>query len=201
MPNWFELYVSLEAAASRLRRYDESLIPGILQTKEYAHPFYRLGGILSEEERERAVQVRLQRQALLFRRLPSAPRLESVLSEAVLTRSVDGPAVMTAQLDRPTKVAELPNVSVRVLPLAVGPQPGAVAGSFVILDFPATKGGRAAPEPSMVYSESLTGALYLDKPDELAAYERVWRGLDALSLGEADSTDMIKNIAGEMRHD
>ena len=65
-----------------------------------------------------------------------------------------------------------------MLPLAAGPQPGAVAGSFVILDFPATKGGRAAPEPSVVYSESLTGALYLDKPDELAAYEaasgRAW---------------------------
>lgn len=49
--------------------------------------------------------------------------------------------------------------------------------------------------------ESLTGALYLDKPDELAAYQRVWRGLDALALSEEDSTDMIKRIAGEMRHD
>lgn len=53
----------------------------------------------------------------------------------------------------------------------------------------------------MVYSESLTGALYLDKPEELVAYERVWQGLDALALGEAESTDMIKRIAGEMRHD
>ena len=127
--------------------------------------------MLSEEERERAVQVRLQRQALLFRRLPAAPRLESVLSEAVLRRGVGGSPVMAEQLDHLLKLSELPNVSVRVLPLAAGPQPGAVAGSFVILDFPTTKGGRAAPEPSVVYSESLTGALYLDKPDELAAYE------------------------------
>ena len=108
---------------------------------------------------------------------------------------------MAEQLAHLTKLSELPNVSVRVLPLAAGPQPGAVAGSFVVLDFPTTKGGRAAPEPSVVYSESLTGALYLDKPDELAAYERVWQGLDALALGEAESTDMIKRIAGEMRHD
>jgi hypothetical protein len=108
---------------------------------------------------------------------------------------------MTAQLDHLTKLSELPNVTVGVLPLAAGPQPGAVAGSFVILDFPSTKGGRAAPEPSVVYSESLTGALYLDKPDELAAYERVWRGLDGLALGEAESKDMIKRITGEMRHD
>ncbi|MFF0232697.1 helix-turn-helix domain-containing protein [Micromonospora sp. NPDC005254] len=201
VPNWFELYVGLESAASRLRGFDESLIPGILQTKGYADVLIRRGRILSDEERERAVQVRLQRQALLVRRLPPAPRLESVLSEAVLRRTVGGPNVMTAQFDHLLRVSELPNVSVRVLPLAAGPHPGAVAGTVMILDFPPTKGGRAAPEPSVVYSESLTGALYLDKPDELAAYERVWRGLDALALDEAESKDMIKRISGEMRHD
>ncbi|MEU4779380.1 helix-turn-helix transcriptional regulator [Micromonospora sp. NPDC023633] len=201
VPNWFELYVGLESAAAYLRRYDESLIPGILQTKQYAHALYRLGGRLSDEERERAVQVRLQRQALLVRRLPAAPRLDAVLSEAVLRRILGGPEVMSLQLDQLVKLSSLPNVSVRVLPLAAGPQPGAVAGSFVILDFPPTKGGRAAPEPSVVYSESLTGALYLDKPDEMAAYDRVWRGLDALALSEAESRDMIKRLIGEMRHD
>ncbi|MEU1244076.1 helix-turn-helix transcriptional regulator [Micromonospora parva] len=201
VPSWFELYVGLESAASRLRGFDESLIPGILQTKGYADALFRRGRILSDEERERAVQVRLQRQALLVRRLPPAPRLESVLSEAVLRRTVGGPNVMTAQLDHLLKVSELPNVSVRVLPLTAGPHPGAVAGTVMILDFPPTKGGRAAPEPSVVYSESLTGALYLDKPDELAAYERVWGGLDAMALGEAESKDMIKRISGEMRHD
>ncbi|MEV4544739.1 helix-turn-helix domain-containing protein [Micromonospora echinaurantiaca] len=201
VPTWFELYVGLESAAAQLRGFDESLIPGILQTKGYADSLFRLGQMLSDDERERAVQVRLQRQALLMRRLPAAPRLESVLSEAVLRRTVGGPAVMTSQLDHLLKLSELPNVSVRVLPLAAGPQPGAVAGTFMILDFPPTKGGRAAPEPSVVYSESLTGALYLDKPDELTAYERVWRGLDALALGEAESKDMIKRITGEMRHD
>ncbi|MGN9778062.1 helix-turn-helix domain-containing protein [Micromonospora sp. H33] len=201
VPSWFELYVGLESAASRLRGYDESLIPGILQTKEYAHALYRLRRTMSDEDRERLVEIRLQRQALLTRRLPAAPRLESVLSEAVLRRSLGGSAVMAAQLDHLIRLSDLPNVSVRVLPLAVGPQPGAVAGTFMILDFPPTKGGRAAPEPSVVYSESLTGALYLDKPDELAAYERVWRGLDALALSEAESKDMIKRLIGEMRHD
>ncbi|MEU2666815.1 helix-turn-helix transcriptional regulator [Micromonospora sp. NPDC007220] len=201
VPSWFELYVGLESAAAHLRRYDESLIPGILQTKEYAHALYGLSGRLSGEERERAVQVRLQRQALLIRRLPAAPRLDAVLSEAVLRRVLGGPEVMSLQLDQLIKLSDLPNVSVRVLPLGAGPQPGAVAGSFVVLDFPPTKQGRAAPEPSVVYSESLTGALYLDKPEELAAYDRVWRGLDALALGEAESRDMIKRLIGEMRHD
>ncbi|MET8311317.1 helix-turn-helix transcriptional regulator [Micromonospora sp. NPDC005173] len=201
VPSWFELYVGLESAASRLRGYDESLIPGILQTRAYADALFRLGRMLSDDEREQAVEVRLQRQASLTRRLPAAPRLEAVLSEAVLRRTVGGQTTMAAQLDHVLKLAELPTVSVRVLPLAAGPQPGAVAGTFMILDFPPGNGGRAVPEPSVVYSESLTGALYLDKPDELAAYERVWRGLDSLSLHEAESKDMIKRITGEIRHD
>jgi hypothetical protein len=202
VPSWFELYVGLESAAAKLRRYDESLIPGLLQTRQYAQTIYRLDRpAASEEDRERAVEVRLQRQSLLTRRLPAAPRIEQVLSEAVLRRLVGGSATMTAQLRRLLEVGDLPNVSVRVMPLSAGPPPGAVAGSFVILDFPTTKGGRAAPEPSVVYSESLTGALYLDKPDELRAYEDAWQGVAALALDEGESRDMIKTIAGELQHD
>ncbi|MDH6464314.1 hypothetical protein M2302_004512 [Micromonospora sp. A200] len=48
----------------------------------------------------------------------------------------------------------------------------------MILDFPVTKGGRAQPEPSVAYSESLTGALYLDKPDKLTAYRSTWKSLE-----------------------
>lgn len=201
VPSWFELYVGLESAAAHLRRYDESLIPGLLQTRRYALGLYHPGSRLSAEDRERAVEVRMQRQGLLTRRLPKPPRLEVALSEAVLRRPVGGLGVMTGQLSYLLEASEMSNVSVRVVPLAAGPHPGAVAGSFVILDFPATRGGRAAPEPSVVYSESLTGALYLDKPDELAAYESTWNGVEALALSEAESRDMIKRIAGELRHD
>jgi len=201
VPSWFELYVGLESAASRLREYGETLIPGLLQARSYAVGLYQPGSRISAEDRERAVEVRLQRQALLRRRLPQPPLLEAVLSEAVLRRVVSSHTVMTGQLAHLLDVSELPNASVRVVPLAAGPHPGAVAGSFVILDFPATNGGRAVPEPSVVYSESLTGALYLDKPDELRAYEDAWQGLVALALPEAESRDMIKAIIGEMRHD
>ncbi|MCW3817862.1 helix-turn-helix domain-containing protein [Micromonospora sp. DR5-3] len=202
VPSWFELYVGLESAAAHLRQYEETLIPGLLQTREYALGLARLDRpSATDEERERAVEVRLQRQGLLSRRLPKPPRLDAVLSEAVLRRAVGNRGVMVGQLSRLIEAAERPNVSVRVLPFAVGPHSGAVAGSFVILDFPATKGGRAAPEPSVAYSESLTGAIYLDKPDELAAYRAAWKSLEALALDEAQSTDMIKKIIGEVRHD
>ncbi|MGC1213778.1 MAG: helix-turn-helix transcriptional regulator [Micromonospora sp.] len=202
VPNWFELYVGLESAAGHLRQYEETLIPGLLQTRQYAFGLARLDRpSASEDERERAVEVRLQRQGLLTRRLPRPPQLDAILSEAVLRRTVGGRGVMVGQLNRLLEAAEQPHVTVRVLPFAAGPHSGAVAGSFVILDFPAGKGGRAAPEPSVAYSESLTGALYLDKPDELAAYRAAWKCLDALALQEAQSTDMIKTIIGELRHD
>ncbi|HEY0700324.1 MAG TPA: DUF5753 domain-containing protein [Micromonospora sp.] len=200
LPHWFELYVGLESAACRLRGYDESLIPGILQTREYAQALFRRRKAMSDEARERTVQVRLQRQALLSRRLPKPPRLESVLSEAVLRRVVGSPTVMADQLTKLLEIAALPNACLRVLPLAAGPHPGAVAGTFMILDFAPVK-GRASTEPSVVYSESLTGALYLDKPDELAAYQDVWDGLNALALSEGESRDMISKIIGEMQHD
>ncbi|MER5454631.1 helix-turn-helix transcriptional regulator [Micromonospora sp. NPDC002389] len=201
VPSWFELYVGLESAAAHLREYAETLIPGQLQTRAYALGLYQAGSRLTAEEHERAVDVRLQRQTLLKRRLPQPPRFDAVLSEPVLRRVVANREVMGGQLNHLLEVSELPNVSVRVMPLAAGPHPGAVAGSFVILDFPTTNGGRTAPEPSVVYSESLTGALYLDKPDELRAYEDTWKRLAALALGEAESRDMIKRTIGEMRHD
>jgi len=201
IPSWFELYLGLEAAASHLREYEETLIPGLLQTKEYAQALYRLGGQLGDDERERVVEVRLQRQSLLTRRAPEPPRLETVLSEAVLRRPVGGPDVMADQLRHLRKVAELPNVSLRVLPLAAGLFPGAKAGSFVILDFPPGSKVRVIPEPSVVYSEALTGAIYLDRPEELAAYEHTWHGLTALALGEKQSMDMLTTLINEVHHD
>ncbi|MEV0329059.1 helix-turn-helix transcriptional regulator [Micromonospora echinospora] len=202
VPSWFELYVGLESAAAHLRCHEESLIPDLFQTRQYAQEVHRLDRPqASEEQRARAVEFRLHRQSLVNRRTPAAPRVCQILSEAALRRVVGGAAPMTAQLQRLIDVSALPNVTIRVLPLAAGPPPGAAAGSFVILDFPAARGGRTAAEPSVVYSESLTGAFYLDKPDDLAAYEQTWQGIDRLALDEGESVDLMKKIIGELRHD
>jgi transcriptional regulator with XRE-family HTH domain len=199
VPHWFELFVGLEASASRLRLFDESLIPGLLQTREYAHAVYQHNSDMSQDDREQAINVRLQRQSLLTRRLPPAPRVAVILSEAVLRRMIDDRHAMAEQLCHLIEVTKLAKVSVRVLPLRAGPHRGAVAGTFYILDFPAN--GRGASEPTTVYSESLTGALYLDKPDEVTAYEQVWASLEALSLDEGESRKMINKIIGEIHHE
>lgn len=198
VPEWFELYVGLEQAASRLREYGDALMPGLLQTREYARAVYQHRAEVTDEERERLVNVRLQRQALLGRRLPAPPRFDVVLSEAVLLRTVGSRTTMANQLRHLLTVGQRPNVAIRVLPLSVGLHRGVEAGAFVMLEFP--PGKRTTPEPPVVYCESWTGALYLDRPEEFAAYEQVWSSLGELALDAEQSAELINKIAGEVHH-
>jgi hypothetical protein len=192
VPAWFELYVGMEQAASRLRSYAPSVIPGLLQTPEYAGQVFRRWISDDDAAVETAVAVRMERQSLLTRRLPPAPRLEVLLDEGVLHRAIADPVGMRRQLAHLVEVSARPNVSVRIVPFAAGPHQAASAGQFTILEFPAV--GTASPEPTTIYSENLTGALYLDKLTEVDAYESVWAGLDALALSRADSDDLISSI-------
>ncbi|MGW3611094.1 helix-turn-helix domain-containing protein [Micromonospora sp. NPDC005163] len=198
VPDWFELYVGLESAASRLREHDDTLVPGLLQTPGYTRGVYQNRPNMPADELEEVLEVRRRRQSILVRRLPKAPKLEWVLSEAVLLRRVGGPTVMAEQLERLLERAELPNVSIRVLPLSAGAHYGALAGAFVMLDFPLVN--RVVPDQSVVYSESVTGALYLDRPDEFAVYEKVWASLLDLALDEEQSRRMIGKIKEEVHH-
>ncbi|MFF0721151.1 helix-turn-helix domain-containing protein [Micromonospora sp. NPDC003816] len=200
VPSWFSLYVGLESSATLLRQYDSELIPGLLQTRAYASElFRRKNPTMAPEEREKLVAVRLQRQSILVRRLPVAPTLQVVLSEAVLRRSIPDRQAMIEQLRHLLDVAALPNVSLRVLPLAAGPPLASETGTFVVLGFPQGL-GRASTEPTTVYLENITGALYLDRPTEVAAFVHVWNDLESLASGEAESGKMI-NMIIEEHHD
>ncbi|NBE79931.1 helix-turn-helix domain-containing protein [Micromonospora rubida] len=196
--DWFDLYAGLESAACRLREHAEALVPALLQTRAYVSAAGPRRPGTPAEERERLIDVRLKRRALLRRRLPRPPRFEAVLSEAALLRVVGGAATMAEQLGHLAEAGRLPHVSVRVVPLAAGLHAGDVSGSFVLLDFPL--GMRVDPELSVVYRESLTGALYLDRPAELAAYEGVWASLDALALDEEESRRLIVKVMEEVHH-
>jgi transcriptional regulator with XRE-family HTH domain len=196
IPRWFELYVGLEAAAGHLRQYESELVPGILQTKAIAREMIRHDqpGI-SEEECDRQVTVRLERQSLLTRRLPPPPQLDVVINEAVLRRPVGDHDVMAAQLQHIIDMSDRPNVSVRVLPFGAGHHRGAEAGAFVILDFPAN--GDKEPEPPTVYCENVTGSLYLDEKEEVATYRAIWADITTLALGEPESRERIKAAVKE----
>ncbi|BCL17353.1 helix-turn-helix domain-containing protein [Micromonospora sagamiensis] len=196
VPAWLGLYAGLEATARRLREYADAPVPALLQTPGYARALHDVDPELTDDDRDRLVAARLDRQNLLRRRLPPPPRLDVVLSEAVLLRVAGGPATMAAQLRHLREVTALPHVSVRVLPLAAGLPDGAEAGSFTLLEFPFVS--RAVPEVPVVYQESVAGALYLDRPAELAAYERVWASLDSLALDPEESRRLIGKIAEQV---
>ena len=136
VPEWFDLFVGLEAAANRMAEYEHSVVPGLLQSEGYArtviaadHPGE------SDGEITRRVELRLGRQAIL-RRPIDPPALRVVVREAVLRSPVGGNRVMTDQLDHLAEVSQLPNVSLRVVPVSAGYHPGIVTGSFTILRFP-----------------------------------------------------------------
>ncbi|MEV6801039.1 DUF5753 domain-containing protein [Micromonospora rifamycinica] len=119
-----------------------------------------------------------------------------VLSEAVLRRTIPDHQAMAGQLRHLLDMTALPNLSLRVLPFTAGPPLASETGTFVLLDFPQAF-GRASTEPTTVYLENITGALYLDKPAEVAAYDRVWADLETLAADEAASEKVIRAIIEE----
>lgn len=176
IPDWFKLYVGLEASATRISTYDGEIVPGELQTEAYALAVFGAYQPADDEAAQRHVTLRMQRQKTLFARTPP-PRLVTVLGEGVLTRAVGGKAVLDGQVEHLRRTAELGHVEIRVLPFAVGAHAG-MAGAFRILDF-------ADPDdPDTVYLESHVGALYLEEQHEVDEYRRIFDSIrnDAIPL-------------------
>lgn len=197
VPEWFDLYVGLEAAAAKLFLYEQELVPGLFQTEDYArtlitadHPEE------SAEETGRRVSLRMARQALV-RRPIDPPQLQVALNESVLRRPIGGSQVMVAQLERLASASELPNVSLRVVPFSAGFHPGILSGSFNILRFP-LNGNGAESEPPTVYADLYTGALYLDKPNEIERYTKAFAGIWQHALDEPASRELIRQAAEEL---
>ncbi|MBT2416651.1 helix-turn-helix domain-containing protein [Streptomyces sp. ISL-22] len=191
LPDWFSLYVSLEGAARIIRSYEPHFVPGLLQTEEYARAVLEAGtiGQTGPETIERHVSLRMARQRLLER--PDPPHLWVIMDETVLRRPVSSRAeVMRDQLDKLLEFAGRDRVTLQIAEFASGPHPGTYA-PFTLFRF-------AEPElPDMVYTEYLTGALYLDSRKEVAAHLEV---LDHMSTVAA-SAERTKKILRELRED
>jgi transcriptional regulator with XRE-family HTH domain len=192
----FDLYIGLEDSASQLCWYASKLVPGLLQTEDYARTVIRPGG-WSEEEVERRVHVRIARQALLTR-VTAAPTVKVAFGEAVLRCPVGGEEVMAGQLERLMEVMNYPNVSIRVVQFEAGLHPGLHCGPFVMMRFPTVGDGRET-EPPTVYKEGLTGALYLDKPQEIASYDAAFDAIWTAAASEARSMSLLHEAAREFK--
>jgi transcriptional regulator with XRE-family HTH domain len=197
IPESFDVYIGLEESASRLSWYESELVPGLLQTEDYARTLIRADNPdVPDEEIDRRVHVRIARQALLTR-VTAPPATEVILNEAILRRPVGGAQVMVVQLQRLVEAAALPSVSIRVVPFSVGLHHGLMSGPFVILRFPLNGDGREA-EPPTVYIESFTGALYLDKQKEIDRYTAAYDSIMRSSLDERSSEKRIREAIREL---
>jgi transcriptional regulator with XRE-family HTH domain len=186
LPDWFETYLGLEAAASLIRTFELQFVHGLFQTEGYARAVTVLGHRAAPEgEIDRRVNLRLARQELLASSQP--PRVWSVMDEAALRRPVGGREVMRAQLNRLLEVAELGQVTLQVVPFRRGGH-AAAGGSFTMLRF-------GEPDlPDVVYIEQLTSALYLERRADVDHYMEIMNRLSAEALTPAGTARLLKEI-------
>jgi hypothetical protein len=196
-PEYME-FIGLEAEADSMAHWQVGVVPGLLQTEDYARKLnagYQSviptpPGIL-----ERLVRVRMIRQELLTRDPPL--RLSVVIDEAVLLRKIGDRGLMHAQLQHVAAVADLPNVELRLMPLSHR-ETSLVADSFTILSFGPQATGEADKLADVVSTENVTSELYVEGETGTYLYRLVFQGLLNASLSPADSQHMIRRTASEL---
>jgi len=182
----FETYVGLEAEAASIKYYNSTIVPGLMQTAAYARAMYEAGFPRQTDERiAELIDVRLTRQQVLVDKTPLS--FDGLLDEAVLHRTVGGPRVMGAQLDRIIELARLPNVTVQIIPFSIGAHP-AMESTFNILEF------TGEMMTSVVYIEGLGGFVYLDRPQDIARYSQVFDHLRTIALTPRESSELMLRI-------
>ena len=189
LPSWFRVAVGLEESASLIRTYEPQVVPGLLQTEGYVRAITAASfPAAADDFTERAVALRLARQQLLAR--PEPPEYWVVLDETVLRRPIGGHKVMRAQLEHLIRAAEQPKVTIQVVPFAAGWHP-ALYGMFNIFRFPSEQ------LPDIVYTEALTGAYYLNKPEESARYTEALDRMCAQAASPEHTITILREIAKE----
>ncbi|HUZ26176.1 MAG TPA: helix-turn-helix transcriptional regulator [Streptosporangiaceae bacterium] len=189
--NRYDFFIGLESEAASIRNFELAMIPGLLQTEDYARSLIRGGPYeLSREEVERRVEVRLTRQEVLSKE--DRPQLWAILDESVIRRVVGAPAIMCEQLEHLITVCDQGRTTVQVVPYGADPHPG-LAGSFVIFGFDEPS------EPDVVYLETVGGNLYVDKPEETRLFATAFDHLRAAAISPRDTRAMLRAAADALR--
>ncbi|MGY5053001.1 helix-turn-helix domain-containing protein [Streptomyces sp. 900105755] len=191
LPDWFSLYVSLEGAARVVRSYEPHFLPGLLQTEAYARAVMESGTIGHSDPTavERHVALRMTRQRLLEQDDP--PHLWVIMDETVLRRPAGDAEVMREQVDKLLAYVERDRITLQLAEFASGPHPGTYA-PFTLFRF-------AEPElPDMVFTEYLTGALYLDSRDEVGAHLEVLDHMTARAASAQRTEDLLREYRDKL---
>lgn len=183
-PAWFQEWAHKEAEATTLRWFEPLVVPGLLQSEEYARAIFRTELMTSDEEIDEQVGARMKRQEVLARSEP--PMVWIIIDEAVVRRQIGGRHVMCEQLGRLVKAARQPNVVVQVIPASVGAHRG-LEGGFAIADF--------ADGPSVGYREGAGGGHMVEGSAGLRVLDRIWDTLRGDTLPRAASVSLLEEAA------
>jgi transcriptional regulator with XRE-family HTH domain len=190
LSNPYEVFIGLESGAASIRNFEALVIPGLLQTADYARELSRSGAYeLDRGEVEGRVDVRMARQEILARE--DRPRLWTVIDEAVIHRLVGGPEVMRTQLRHLADCAGQGKTTLQIVPYSAGGHAG-TTGPFIILDFP------EPTIPPVVYIETLAGDIYLEEHPDVSRYTIAFERLLAVALPPDDSVRLIEQAASTM---
>jgi len=188
LPKHFQTMVGLEQAASTVRQFELALVPGLLQTSDYARALMTtIEPTTPIEVLENRVAARMIRQHALTSADPLT--LEVILSEAVLRHPVGGKRVMRGQLERLVELTGQPNIAIQVVPFAVGPHPG-LEGAFTLVTLP----GLAH---DVVYVEGPAGSVYLEERDHVRRSVMRFAVLSSLALSPAESANLLSTTIAE----
>ncbi|WP_347700013.1 helix-turn-helix transcriptional regulator [Nonomuraea sp. B12E4] len=179
-------YIGLEDDASLISQWEVQLIPGLLQTEDYARAV--ISQLRPQEEVQRRVMARMARRTLLSR--PDAPRLDAIFDEAVLRRPIGSQQIMDEQLGALLISARRPNVSIRVLPFRAGLHAG-LEGAFTILSFADNM------DPDVVYVEGVAGDVYVESTDQVERCKVTMEQISEAALPPEDSMRLITEVKDE----
>jgi transcriptional regulator with XRE-family HTH domain len=195
-PWWYEYsdlhldYAAYEAEASRILMFAPMILPGLVQTPDYARAIIReVRFDLPPEKIDRRVEFRMKRQALLTE--PNPPTLWAVIDEAILCRMIGGPRTMQEQLKRLIEIARRPHVTLQLLPFSGGSHAG-LDGPFTILQFP------EPTDKDMIYFEHAGWEHYLDDPKDVSLYLSLFDHIRATALKPDDSVKRLIDRADEL---
>ncbi|GAB3284260.1 helix-turn-helix domain-containing protein [Parasphingorhabdus pacifica] len=193
LPEYFKLFLGLEAMAEKIDSWDVQVVPGLFQTRDYARTLIRSGDPqLSAAGVDRRTELRMARQQEVLQS-GTAPSVGAVLDEAALRRSIGGPAVMREQLWRLVELAEHPNIDLQVLPFQSGGHPG-TEGAFTLLTYPA----EFESDPGTVYAETRVKGIYYENPETVLRYREVLTRVRDVACTPSETPHRIEQAAKEL---
>jgi transcriptional regulator with XRE-family HTH domain len=188
LPKPFQTMAGLEQAATTVRQFELAMVPGLLQTSDYARALMTaFVPTLPPEVLENRVGARMVRQQVLTQADPL--EFQVIVSEALLRCPVGGGRVWRGQLERLVETTGEPTVTIQVVPFAAGPHPG-MEGAFTILTLP----GLAA---DLGYVEGPAGSIYLEEQDHVRRCTMRFAVLSSLALSPSASIELISTTLAE----